>query len=93
MKTDLQVIQNSTEIASAYMLLLTQKSLMKTESLSTQKLSTQHISTVDAKIISAHRLLLTQKSFMKTELLSIQNHQCNTHLRLMMKSSAHIGYY
>jgi hypothetical protein len=35
MKTDLLVTQNSVEIASAYMLLLTQKSLMKNESLLT----------------------------------------------------------
>jgi hypothetical protein len=35
MKTDLLVTQISAEIASAYMLLLTQKSLMKNESLLT----------------------------------------------------------
>ena len=45
------------EIISAYNLLLTKKSLMKTESLPTQKSSTQYICTTNAEIISTHNLL------------------------------------
>jgi hypothetical protein len=67
------------EIISAYNLLLTKKSLMKTESLPTQKSSTQYICTTNAEIISTHNLLQTQRP---------RNHQRDpVILRLPLKSS------
>jgi len=51
---------------------LTQKSLMKTQSLPTQKSSTQHNFTADVEIVNVHGSQLTQKSLIKIKLLPIQ---------------------
>jgi len=55
------------EIASPYGLLLSQKSLTKTELLPTQKSSTQYSFTVGVEIVSIYGSQLTQKSLTKTE--------------------------
>jgi hypothetical protein len=61
--------RDDADIFSAHRLLLTEKYLMKTESLLSQKSSSKSSSTADAEIFNVHRLMLDQKLLMKTRTL------------------------
>jgi len=76
----------------AHRLLLTEKLLMKTESLLSQKSSSKHCSMADAEIFNVHRLLLAQKPFTKTRTLGPKNHPRSPVQQLTLTSSAHIDY-
>jgi len=80
------------DIFCAHRQLLTEKLLMKTESLLSQKSSLKPCSTADAQIFNVHRLLLAQKPFTKTRTLGPKNHPRSPVLQLRLRSSAHIDY-
>jgi len=78
------------DIFCPHRLLLTEKPLMKTESLESQKSSSTPSSTADAEIFNVHRLLLAQKPLTKTRTLGPKNHPRSPVLLLRLTSSAHI---
>jgi len=80
------------DIFYAYRLLLTEKPLMKTESLLSQKSSKKPSSTADDEIFTAHRLLPTQKLLTKIGSLGPKNHPRSLVLRSMLTCLAHIDY-
>jgi len=77
----------------AHRLLLTEKLLMKTESLLSQKSSSKPCSTADVEIFNVHRLLLAQKLFTKTRTLGPKNHSRSAVLQLRLTASTHIDYW
>jgi len=80
------------DVFCAHRLLLTEKSLTKTESLLSEKSSSKPSSKADAEIFNVRRLLLAQKPLTRTRTLGCKNQPRSQVLRLTLKSSAHIDY-
>jgi hypothetical protein len=80
------------DIFCANKILLTDKPLMKTESLVSQKSSSKPSSTADTEIFNLHGLLLPQKPLTKTRSLRPKNHPKSLVLRLTLTSTTHKDY-
>jgi hypothetical protein len=79
-------------IYNAYRLMLTEKTLTKTESLLSQKWFSKPSFKADAEIFNVHRLPLAHKPLTKPRSLGPKNNPRSPVLRLTLTSSMHIDY-
>jgi hypothetical protein len=80
------------DIYNTYRLMLTEKTLTKTESLLSQKWFSKPSFKPDAEIFNVHRLPLAHKPLTKPRSLGPKNNPRSPVLRLTLTSSVHIDY-